>query len=239
MTRARAAAANGPIVTLDGPAGSGKSSTAKAVARRLGFRHLDSGGLYRGLTLALLESGVPEDEWKMLDEEHMRALDVGISAVGNDMVVHLGGQPISDELRTPAVTARVSRLARLPAARACLLTLQRAAGEQGHLVADGRDMGTVVFPDAEVKVYLVADLDARARRRLREGGVTQPTDEDVRAQSREIAERDRRDSERELSPLRMPEDAHLIDTTRLTFEEQVDAIVALVEDAVDASRGRV
>jgi cytidylate kinase len=90
-----------------------------------------------------------------------------------------------------------------------------------------------------VKVYLVADLDARARRRLREGGVTQPTDEDVRAQSREIAERDRRDSERELSPLRMPEDAHLIDTTRLTFEEQVDAIVALVEDAVDASRGPV
>jgi cytidylate kinase len=239
VTRARAAAANGPIVTLDGPAGSGKSSTAKAVARRLGFRHLDSGGLYRGLTLALLESGVPEDEWKMLDEEHMRALDVGISAVGNDMVVHLGGQPVSDELRTPAVTARVSWLARLPAARACLLTLQRAAGEQGHLVADGRDMGTVVFPDAEVKVYLVADLDARARRRLREGGVTQPTDEDVRAQSREIAERDRRDSERELSPLRMPEDAHLIDTTRLTFEEQVDAIVALVEDAVDASRGPV
>jgi cytidylate kinase len=239
VTRARAAAANGPIVTLDGPAGSGKSSTAKAVARRLGFRHLDSGGLYRGLTLALLESGVAEDEWKMLGEAHMRALDVGISAVGNDMVVHLGGRPVSDELRAPAVTARVSGLARLPAARACLLTLQRAAGEQGRLVADGRDMGTVVFPDAEVKVYLVADLDARARRRLREGGVTQPTEEDVRAQSREIAERDRRDSERELSPLRMPEDAHLIDTTRLTFEEQVEAIVTLVEDAVDASRGPV
>ena len=239
MTRVRAAAADGPIVTLDGPAGSGKSSTAKAVARRLGFRHLDSGGLYRGLTLALLESGVPEDEWKMLDEGHMRALDVGISAMGNDMVVQLGGRPVSDELRAPAVTARVSGLARLPAARACLLTLQRAAGEQGRLVADGRDMGTVVFPNAEVKVYLVADLDARARRRLREGGVTQPTDEDVRAQSREIAERDRRDSERELSPLRMPEDAHLVDTTRLTFEEQVDAIVALVEDAVDASRGPV
>ena len=103
------------------------------------------------------------------------------------------------------------------------------AGEQGRLVADGRDMGSVVFPDAEVKVYLVADLTERARRRLREGGVAEPTSDEVDREASVIAERDRHDSERELSPLRKPEGAYLIDTTRLDFEQQVDTIVGLVE----------
>lgn len=219
------------IVTLDGPAGSGKSSTAKAVAERLGFRHLDSGALYRALTLALLEAGVPEEDWRELSAERMKALDVEIGADGHAFEIRVGGRPVDAELRTPAVTSRVSRLASLPASRACLLELQHDAGAQGRLVADGRDMGTVVFPDADVKVYLVADLSERARRRLEQGGVEDPSEDEVQAESSEIAERDRRDSEREISPLRKPEDAHLIDTTRLSFDEQVEAIVELVEQS--------
>lgn len=218
-----------PVVTLDGPAGSGKSTTAKEVARRLGFRHLDSGGLYRALTLALLEEGVPREEWPDLTEDGMRALPVHVASEGSEFVIEVGGRPVKSELRTPEVTANVAFLASLPASRACLLGLQRTAGEQGSLVADGRDMGSVVFPGAEVKVYLVADLTERARRRLKEGGGSDPADDEVEREASVIAERDRQDSERELSPLRKPEDAHLIDTTRLDFEEQVKAIVALVE----------
>ncbi len=223
-----------PVVTLDGPAGSGKSTTAKEVARRLGFRHLDSGGLYRALTLALLEGGVGRDEWADLTEESMRALPVRVASEGTMFTIEVGGRPVRAELRTPEVTANVAYLASLPASRACLLSLQRAAGEQGRLVADGRDMGSVVFPDADVKVYLVADLTERARRRLKEGGAGEPTDDEVDREAVVIAERDRQDSERELSPLRKPEGAHLIDTTRLDFEEQVSTIVGLVE-ALQAS----
>ncbi len=217
----------GPIVTLDGPAGSGKSTTAKAVAERLGFRHLDSGGLYRALTLALLEAGTPVEEWNALTEEDMRALDVRVSSSGTSFDILVGGRRVSEELRGPEVTEYVPFLASLAPSRASLLHLQRMAGEDGRLVADGRDMGTVVYPSAEVKVYLVADLQQRARRRLKEVGHEDPTDEEIEAAAAALAARDRQDSEREHSPLRKPEDAHLIDTTRLGFEEQVAAIEAL------------
>jgi cytidylate kinase len=143
--------------------------------------------------------------------------------------VLVAGTHVDAELRTHAVTQRVSQLARLPAARACLLELQREAGAAGRLVADGRDMGTVVFPDAAVKVFLVADLEERARRRLREGGAEDPSAAAVGSESEALAERYRHDSERDVSPLRKAPGAHEIDTTRLDFDEQVDAIVALVE----------
>ena len=226
----------GPIVTLDGPAGSGKSTTAREVAHRLGFRHLDSGALYRALTLALLESDIPEDEWADLDEHAMRALDVLVTPRETELEVSVGGRVVNDELRSEEVTSRVAYLASLPAACACVLNLRRAAGALGRLVADGRDMGSVVFPHADVKVYLVADLGERARRRLKDGGVEEPSDEDVEVQSGVIAERDRHDSEREHSPLRKPEEAELLDTTRLSFEEQVDAIIDLVRESESASR---
>jgi len=222
-------ASRGPIVTLDGPAGSGKSTTARAVAARLGFRHLDSGALYRALTLALLESGIPERDWDGLTADDLRRLDVQVAPVDSGFEIAVGGRTVRGELRTPQVTSRVAHLASLAPSRASLMALQREAGRHGRLVADGRDMGTEVFPDADIKFYLVADLAERARRRLRDEGVADPAEEDVRTQAETIAERDRHDSEREHSPLRRPEGAHLIDTTRLTFEEQVDTIVGLVE----------
>ena len=221
-------ARQGPIVTLDGPAGAGKTTTAKEVARRLGLRHLDSGALYRAITFALLESEVPPERWSDLGVDELRALGVEQVPRGGGFEVRVAGQVVDEELRTAEVTRHVSLLARLPAARECLLDLQRAAGADRGLVADGRDMGTVVFPDAEVKVFLVADLGERARRRLLQSG-TEPADATLAAEAEAIARRDEQDSEREASPLRRPEGAVEIDTTGLAFDEQVDAIVRLVE----------
>lgn len=218
----------GPVVTLDGPAGSGKSTTAREVAQRLGFRHLDSGALYRALTVALLESGVPEESWETLSESALGALGVRVTPRGSELQVRLGERVLGPELRTVEVTARVSPLARLPAVRGALLELQRQAGAHGRLVADGRDMGTVVFPDAEVKVFLVADIGERARRRLLEQVGSHPSDRELAEEVLRIGARDARDAGREISPLRRPDDAVDLDTTRLSFEEQVSAVVELV-----------
>jgi len=218
----------GPVVTLDGPAGSGKSSTAQEVARRLTFRHLDSGALYRALTLALLQRGIAKQDWPAVSETELLELDVDIQPTASGFTVLVGGRPVDAELRSPEVTAGVSHLAKLPAVRASLLELQRRAGARGRLVADGRDMGTVVFPQAEVKVFLVADVEERARRRMREQGAIEGDLDELGRQVRAIEARDRRDSERELSPLRRAVDAHEIDTTLLDFDQQVEAIISLV-----------
>jgi cytidylate kinase len=215
----------GPVVTVDGPAGSGKSTTAREVARRLGFRHLDSGALYRALTFALLESGTPPDAWPLLTRDRIDALNVAITPTPSGFDVRVGGRLLGTELRADSVTAHVSQLSRLPAVREALLGLQRDAGREGRLVADGRDMGTVVFPDAEVKIFLVADISERARRRLLERGVARPSTEEVRDEAAAIEVRDRRDSTRSASPLRRPEGAVVVDTTHLTVEEQVEVVV--------------
>ena len=223
-------ASEGPVVTLDGPAGSGKSSTAKAVARVLGYRHLDSGALYRALTLALLQAGIDADRWPGISEDFLLALDVELRPTDKGFEVWVGGAQVDTELRTREITDHVSNLARLPAVRRSLLGLQRRAGSRGRLVADGRDMGTVVFPDAEVKVYLVAEVEERARRRLLERGGADSAEPELELalQIETIADRDRRDSERDISPLRKAPDALEIDTTRLDFQDQVDAVVARV-----------
>jgi cytidylate kinase len=216
------------VVTLDGPAGSGKSSTARAVARELGFRHLDSGALYRALTWALLDRGIDPEGWPDLDAGDFRGLEVRLEPTDTGYRVRAGGRELKDELRSREVTEHVSELARLPVAREALMGLQRQAGAYGRLVADGRDMGTVVFPDAELKVFLVADLAERARRRLREQEEGSPPVEAVEREAERLAHRDRRDSERSHAPLRKPPDAWVVDTTALDFQEQVEAVVERV-----------
>jgi cytidylate kinase len=226
------------IVTVDGPAGSGKSTTAREVASRLGFRHLDSGALYRALTYALLTSGKESEDWEALTEASLRALPISVQAVRGGFEIRLGGRVLGPELRTEEVTAAASRLAAMPAVRNALMGLQRAAGEVGGLVADGRDMGTVVFPEADVKVFLVADLHERARRRLLERTGNEPGQEAVAREADAIAARDRRDSQRAHSPLRRPQDAVELDTTSLSFDEQVQAIVDLASRWMATERSR-
>lgn len=220
----------GLVVTIDGPAGSGKSSTAKEVARCLSFRHLDSGALYRGLTYALIEAGVPEAAWTNLTVKELRALGLTLESSKTGFEVRLTGQSLVDELRSVKVTERVSLLACLPAARECLIGLQREAGSGGSLVVDGRDMGTVVFPEAQLKVYLVADLAERARRRLLESDREVFGEVDLTEEALALEERDNLDSIRAISPLKCPSGAVEIDTTYLSFKEQVSVIVELVNE---------
>jgi 3-phosphoshikimate 1-carboxyvinyltransferase len=222
----------GPVVTVDGPAGSGKSSTAKEVARRLGFRHLDSGALYRSLSYGLLQAGVPVEIWPGLRAEELNRLGIRVRPAGRDVEIFLGAQRLTSEIRTLAVTEVVSTVAKLPEVRTWLLGVQRSIGRHGNLIADGRDMGSVVFPDAGLKVYLVADLTERARRRLIQNGSAHPTPEEIGQEADRIAARDREDSEREHSPLVRPDGALDIDTTELDFESQVAAIVERVEGLV-------
>ncbi len=219
----------GPVVTIDGPAGSGKSTTAREVARRLGLRHLDSGALYRAITFALLRADVPPEAWADLTPSELARFDVELVPRDEGFDLRLDGHTLVAELRTPEVTARVSKVSSLAVVRSWLLEHQHRAGRLGGLVADGRDMGTVVFPDADVKVFLTADLEERARRRLRQDTGEEPDSDTVSEEAARIQKRDRLDSERQLSPLRRPDDATVLDTTRLTEREQVDRIVALVE----------
>jgi len=236
--RLRSCAPRRPVVTLDGPAGSGKSTTAREVAARLGYLHLDSGALYRAVTLALLEAdrsgrGRPEAEWSELTVEELEAFDIALERGADEFRVRVGDRYPEAELRTPEVTERVSTVARIPAVRTWLLGAQRATAREGGVVTDGRDMGTVVFPDAEVKFFLVADLEERARRRLAES----PDGGELGAEADRLARRDREDAGRAVAPLRQAPDAEELDTTHLTFEAQVSRVVERVRGREDSHRG--
>ena len=218
---------DGIIIALDGPAGSGKSSTAKAVAAELGYRHLDSGAFYRAITHAALRAGIPADRWESLTPAELDALDVHGRPNQTGYTLTVRGEDVSAAIRAPEVNAHVSQMAAVPAVRTWLMGALREAGAGGGLVADGRDIGTVVFPDAELKVFLVADPAERARRRLREHGVAQPSDDEVREEAARLQGRDEIDSTRAVAPLARAADAVELDTTRLEFSAQVAEIVRL------------
>ena len=214
------------VVTIDGPAGAGKSTTARAVAARLGFLYVDTGALYRALALKVQESGVSPDDPAAV-RRCIESAQVDLSGSPDHTHVWLDGRDVSREIRTPAVSELSSRLAAMPDVRARLVETQRALALRGPLVAEGRDLGTVVFPEAEVKIFLDASVDERARRRardLQERGIAASLDE-VRE---EIVRRDRRDRDRAQSPLRPSDDAQVIDTTQMDLEPQVEAVLAVV-----------
>lgn len=227
---------DGLIIALDGPAGSGKSSTAKAVARALGYRHLDSGAFYRALTLAALRAGIPPEGWDALDAAALDRLDVHGRPEGGAFRLTVGGEDVTAAIRAPEVNAHVSRMAAVPAVRGWLMGALRDAGARGGLVADGRDIGTVVFPDAEVKCFLVADPAERARRRLVEQGIAAPSDGEVAEEAARLLARDEVDSTRAVAPLARADDAVLVDTTALDFEAQVAAVVRLARERAGTLR---
>jgi cytidylate kinase len=218
------------IIAIDGPAGSGKSSTAKAVARRLGFRHLDSGAFYRAITLAALERGVDPKRWTALDASELNDLQVYAVPSDTGFEFYIGDRNVSERIRSPEVNANVSQMAAVPAVRGWLLGQLREAGKAGRLVADGRDIGTVVFPSADLKVFLVAQSETRARRRLLETGNAEPSKTDIQNEVDRLGARDQMDSQRATAPLKQADDAIVVDTTTLSFDEQVDWIVGLARE---------
>lgn len=221
---------DGIIVALDGPAGSGKSSTAREVAHRLGYRHLDSGAFYRGITRAALDAGIPPERWESLSPDELDALGVRGVPTERGYSIEIEGRPADQAIRAPEVNAHVSRMAAVPAVRHWLMDALRAAGDRGGLVADGRDIGTVVFPDAELKVFLVCAPAERALRRLREQGHAEPTGDELEQETGRLLQRDQADSSRATAPLMQAPDAVLLDTTALDFDQQVSAILRLAEE---------
>lgn len=217
------------IVAIDGPAGSGKSTTARAVADRLGFQHLDSGAFYRAIAFAALRAGTPAERWPALSAEELDRFGIDARpAEDGTLRLFAADEDVTSQLRSAEVNANVSRMAELPAVRDWLFGRLRSTAKGDDLVADGRDMGTVVFPDAQLKVFLTAELPERARRRLEQEGRTDIRPEDIDAEVERIAERDRIDSERQHAPLQPATEAIVIDTTQLSFDEQVDRIITLV-----------
>jgi cytidylate kinase len=207
------------------------------VAARLGYRHLDSGAFYRAITLAALRAGIGVERWEALTPDELDRLDVHGRPGGQGYTLTVGGEDVSAAIRTAEVNAHVSRMAAVPAVREWLMDALREAGARGGLVADGRDIGTVVFPDAELKAYLVADPAERARRRLREQGHEAPGDDDVRAESERLQGRDAVDSSRAVAPLAQAADAVVVDTTGLSFDAQVELVVRLARERAGVDAG--
>jgi cytidylate kinase len=212
------------VIAIDGPAASGKSSTAQMVADKLGFLHVDSGSLYRAATAAILRREPDASRWT--EEAVLRAAKpVELRAARTSFYPVLDGRSIEEEIRGPEVTRHVSRVAQMPRVRAWVNEKVRETANSKDVVVDGRDMGTVVFPDADLKIFLVADSRERALRRLRQRGT--PTSEQLLDdETIRIRERDARDAKQTVAA----GDAVVIDTTALTQDEQVAQIVALSKE---------
>ena len=220
----------GKIVALDGPAGSGKSTTAKILAARLGYRYLDTGAMYRAITWLATQNGLKTSDGNKLS---VLAHSVSIEFKTEEDVnrVFINGQEVTSEIRTPTVTKLVSEVSAHPGVRKAMVEKQREMGAEGDIVAEGRDTTTVVFPDADIKVYLDCDVKTRAQRRLIDMarmGVSTSLEEQIS----EIERRDKYDSERQHSPLHRAKDAYVVDTTNVTIDEQVERVFYLLKTAV-------
>ena len=227
------------VVAIDGPSGAGKSTIAKAVAQRLGFRHLDTGAMYRAVTLRFLDEGCAPDPSGSDSASLSPRMQVALSGMQLELLpqgrVRLDGRDVTEALRTQDVESRVSAVSALSVVRAAMTRLQREVAAAAPIVAEGRDMTTVVFPKAQWKVFLTASAEERARRRC----------EDFKARGREVAfdtvlaeiqKRDLFDSSREDAPLRHDASAMLVDSTSMTTEQVVQRILDLVRGAQQASR---
>jgi cytidylate kinase len=210
------------VIAIDGPAASGKSSTAQWVAERLGLRHVDSGALYRAATAAFVR-GARGTDWTEAHVLETAKRAVTLVPTPRGFLPHIDGKPAEEEIRSSAVTQNVSTVARMQSVRDWVNEQVRLAARTGSVVVDGRDIGTTVFPDAAVKIFLVADPWERARRRLVQRHQRAPSDEEIAEETDLLVHRDARDAQQS----RQAPDAVLLDTTYLTQEEQVDRIVAL------------
>lgn len=215
-------------VAIDGPAGAGKSSIAKAVSKKLGFVYIDTGAMYRAVGVYAIENGIEINAENFTDEV-LDKIKIDIAYVDGTQRIYLLGEDVSQRIREADVSIAASNVAVIPAVRLKLVELQRTLAEKTSVIMDGRDIGTYVLPDAEVKIFLTASSDVRAKRRLlemQEKGM----EADFETVKRDIEYRDKNDSEREFAPLRKAEDAILVDTSDMTIEQVIDRIIEIIEE---------
>jgi cytidylate kinase len=215
------------IVAIDGPAASGKSTTAKALAEKLDFIYVDTGAMYRAITYAALKNNIADNDQAVI--ELVKNLDVYLKFENSITRVFLNNEEITDKIRTVEVNAKVSDISRIPEVRTELVKIQKRMGEKGNLIAEGRDTTTVVFPEADLKIYLTAALDIRADRRYKEF-LEKYDHADIQEVKENIEKRDSIDSQRKVSPLKKSNDAVEIDTTDLTIDEQVNEILKRIKE---------
>ena len=217
----------GLIIAIDGPAGSGKSTSAKLIAKKLGYLYIDTGAMYRAITFLASENGAIKDEAKII--ELARNSKIELKYNNGEIVVMLNDRDISEEIRSSQVNASVSDVSKISAVRKLLVEKQREMGEKGQgIVMEGRDIGTVVFPEADVKIFLTASLDIRANRRVKEYA-EKGSEVVIEEIKNNLSSRDKIDSSRNDSPLTKAPDAIAIDTTSITIDEQVNLILEQVK----------
>jgi cytidylate kinase len=224
-----------PLVTIDGPAGAGKSTISRQLAERLCFKYLDTGALYRAVAYSLIRKGCSGDEKELLCLS--RDLSVGLKDMAGQLHVFIDAEDVTGKIRTEEIGVLASKVSAVPAIREALLSIQRDAAADGGIVAEGRDMGTVIFPEAEIKFFLDASVTERAKRRYLEltekGELTS-----LREVESDLIFRDRQDCERAVAPLRVPRDATIIDSTDKTIPQVIDIMLGIVENRWSHPRRR-
>ena len=212
-------------IAIDGPAGAGKSTIAKMVSAKLGYIYVDTGALYRTIALFITENNIPDEDI----EKSLEKADVSLRFIDGAQRVFLGDRDVSDLIRTPEISMAASRTSAIPAVRKYLFGTQQKIAAENNVIMDGRDIGTVVLPNADVKIFLTASAEERANRRFKELSEKPncPCYEEILS---DIIERDRQDMTREVSPLKQAEDAVLVDTTELDLEQSAEAIVKIITE---------
>jgi len=216
------------IITVDGPAGAGKSTVSKILSKKISYMYLDTGALYRAIAYKVAEHEISPDNEDLLSEL-CKKVTISVESMDGNMKVLIDGEDVTAKIRTERIGLLASKISAVPVVRETLLSIQRKAGENGGLIAEGRDMGTVVFPYADLKFFINADAAERVRRRYQEL-VEKGMDANLEDVKRTLLDRDQRDTTRNISPLKPSDDSVIIDTTSLNVEEVVEKMLGIIEE---------